>query len=381
MDCSNFSPSLVNFDEMKKMMDQIQKLQDVDGLSLKQALDRTFPKAYSGDDLPFPQEFKLSDGGSLSIHDAYMLACAASLAYEEEAIIKQWATAWKMTNTEVFNNQVNQCFVMGNDEIIVVSFRGTNAWLDEIQDAMSAPMPISLENGVHGNVHRGFYRFGVQLLCSDDFLSCITKFRDNKEKLQKIWITGHSLGGAMALLAATSIGILNDFTGLYTFGQPTSGDSVFTSSISPDQKNKFFRFVNANDPVPMVIPRVTIRDIAQDDMIDDLLYYLFKYVDLLPWVWFKDWIAAGGLAILKAFYYTMKGMLPLDYPYEHVGSRHVHLFETKNITKYCIKENEYISSPLLTIVAIKLLTYFWYAGDHSIDNYVKKLEKLSGSSK
>ena len=252
MDCSNFSPSLVNFDEMKKMMDQIQKLQDVDGLSLKQALDRTFPKAYSGDDLPFPQEFKLSEGGSLSIRDAYMLACAASLAYEEEAIIKQRATAWKMKNTEIFNNQVNQSFVMGNDKIIVVSFRGTNAWLDEIQDAMSAPMPIRLENGVHGNVHRGFYKFGVQLLCGDDFLSCIMKFRDNH---QAIWITGHSLGGAMALLAGISIGVLNDFTGLYTFGQPTSGDSVFTSCIPLKQKERFFRFVNANDPAPMVIPR------------------------------------------------------------------------------------------------------------------------------
>ncbi|MBP2143882.1 hypothetical protein J2127_001051 [Methanococcus voltae] len=72
---------------------------------------------------------------------------------------------------------------------------------------------------------------------------------------QKIYITGHSLGGAQALLSAFVCDSLKDFERITTFGQPRVGDKNFakwvTEKIQNDAKNKskYFRVVNKYDPV------------------------------------------------------------------------------------------------------------------------------------
>jgi triacylglycerol lipase len=71
-----------------------------------------------------------------------------------------------------------------------------------------------------------------------------------------IWITGHSLGGAMALLFAydclqtKALGI----TGLVTFGQPMVVDGRLAAYLNAELDGRYLRFVNGDDLVPLMVP-------------------------------------------------------------------------------------------------------------------------------
>jgi hypothetical protein len=72
----------------------------------------------------------------------------------------------------------------------------------------------------------------------------------------EVYITGHSLGGAMASLVATEL-VLKKLVStppvLYTFGQPRTGDGKFAALVTKSIP-RAYRVVNANDPVPHVPP-------------------------------------------------------------------------------------------------------------------------------
>lgn len=74
-----------------------------------------------------------------------------------------------------------------------------------------------------------------------------------------LWVTGHSLGGALASLAAVSLEYQGFYVnGLYTFGQPRVGDWKFTRQVNARMGNRMVRYVNNNDVVPMVPPQFNI---------------------------------------------------------------------------------------------------------------------------
>ncbi len=66
-----------------------------------------------------------------------------------------------------------------------------------------------------------------------------------------VFYTGHSLGGALATLAAARIAP----TALYTFGSPRVGDEDFVSSLS-HMSNSIHRVVHGDDIVTTVPPEV-----------------------------------------------------------------------------------------------------------------------------
>jgi hypothetical protein len=77
----------------------------------------------------------------------------------------------------------------------------------------------------------------------------------------RIWLTGHSLGAALATLAADRF---QDVQGLYTFGSPRVGDRQF-------QKNfqlRAYRVVNGDDIVARVPPKGIYRHVGALKFID-----------------------------------------------------------------------------------------------------------------
>ncbi|CAJ0946581.1 unnamed protein product, partial [Mesorhabditis belari] len=84
----------------------------------------------------------------------------------------------------------------------------------------------------------------------DDFLTLRQKFPD-----YQVWITGHSLGAAMATLAATYITQTGYVSGtqvkLITYGEPRNGDATYASRIN-DMLPFAYRVVHDNDIVPQV---------------------------------------------------------------------------------------------------------------------------------
>lgn len=84
--------------------------------------------------------------------------------------------------------------------------------------------------------------------------------------MPKLFITGHSLGGALGALFATRFlsneGDMEpngDRVSLVTFGQPQVGDATFADRMGQLLGNRYARVVNHNDVVPRVPTYFTDR--------------------------------------------------------------------------------------------------------------------------
>jgi triacylglycerol lipase len=144
-----------------------------------------------------------------------------------------------------------QCIVVADKEKIILAFRGTEGKLEDLITDFKA-WKHDLES--FGSIHRGFY---------DAFYSIWPKAKEKILKLrtnnQSIWVTGHSLGGALASIAAGAIYLQKELAGgllgVYTFGQPRVGDFDFAEKYDSGLKNNTYRIVHNNDVVTRVPPQ------------------------------------------------------------------------------------------------------------------------------
>ncbi|MDR6913426.1 hypothetical protein J2X66_000273 [Pseudomonas sp. 3296] len=134
-----------------------------------------------------------------------------------------------------------QVYATHHDELVLIAVRGTAGNPDVYRDLDAEQVPFK-EGG--GMVHRGFYDSAK---VAYDFA---TKYLDKFHSGQKIIVTGHSLGGAVAMILSQMLRKREGYTYdvlLYTYGAPRSGDAVFVESA---KGLKHHRTVNHNDPVP-----------------------------------------------------------------------------------------------------------------------------------
>ena len=211
--------------------------------------------------------------------NALALARAAKLAYADEPEIKQETQAWGLGKFQFFDREDTQAFVSGNDKLIVVAFRGTQP--KELQDWLT-DADFELVDGPFGKVHDGFY--GALRLVWREIKQSIKSFQDRG---QSLWFTGHSLGAALANLAAAALREDDKpVHGLYTFGQPRVGNREFERNFNADFKPRYFRFVNNND----LVTRVPLRSMTyshagsflyfdSDGKLSDDLHWWFRFLD------------------------------------------------------------------------------------------------------
>ena len=70
-----------------------------------------------------------------------------------------------------------------------------------------------------------------------------------------VWVTGHSLGGALALVAAARLKMKTGVAPLlHTYGQPAVGLNDFAERFSIELPGRLWRFVNQSDIVTRVPP-------------------------------------------------------------------------------------------------------------------------------
>ena len=153
-----------------------------------------------------------------------------------------------------------QAFVMFNHgtRTAILAFRGSEPKVDD----WAVNFDFTPDEGAGGCIHEGFWKsLGVVWT---DIINCLEDL--NPENL---WLTGHSLGGALAVLAAARLvlgehpsgeevphRLATSIRGVYTFGQPRVGDWQFASKYEDHLGTKTFRFVNNNDVVARVPPAV-----------------------------------------------------------------------------------------------------------------------------
>ncbi|MBI3450214.1 MAG: lipase family protein [Acidobacteria bacterium] len=122
----------------------------------------------------------------------------------------------------------------------VLAFRGTDGVRDWITDLDC----LRFRWSTGGNVHRGFAK-------------AVLRVWEEIETLlgpldAPLFITGHSLGAALATLAAT----LRPPRAVYNFGSPLTGDERFTELLSAV---RLYRVVNNLDIVTTIPPWIGLR--------------------------------------------------------------------------------------------------------------------------
>ncbi|MFC1675233.1 lipase family protein [Candidatus Omnitrophota bacterium] len=173
----------------------------------------------------------------------------AKLAYikfeENETKKNELIESLKKANfslNKVFDCNGTQAFLAlrEKDKMVILAFRGTEK--DSLKDIISDldARYYKDENGEKS--HKGFLK-AFQYVEEE-----VRKSLDNLTDCA-LYITGHSLGGALAMIATHSLNSDN-LAACYAFGGPRVGNSEFGDTIKPP----IYRVVNDLDPVPFLPP-------------------------------------------------------------------------------------------------------------------------------
>jgi len=155
-----------------------------------------------------------------------------------------------------YSYEDNLCKKIGNTQFILqrsdgklfISFAGT----ESLADVFLVDLKIGQSALPYGNkkskirIYKGF--LNEYLLVRHYILTEVIAFV-REERTDDVFISGHSSGGALALLAALDIDYalgLNPWC--FTFGQPKTGNLAFVRSTNA-RLTRYFRFVNGSDLV------------------------------------------------------------------------------------------------------------------------------------
>ncbi|KAI1016627.1 hypothetical protein LB504_006988 [Fusarium proliferatum] len=133
---------------------------------------------------------------------------------------------------------------------IVVSFRGSiniRNWLTNLDFGQE---DCSLVSGC--GVHSGFQRAWNEI--SSQATAAVASARKANPSF-KVISTGHSLGGAVAVLAAANLRVGGTPVDIYTYGSPRVGNAQLSSFVS-NQAGGEYRVTHADDPVPRLPPLI-----------------------------------------------------------------------------------------------------------------------------
>jgi pimeloyl-ACP methyl ester carboxylesterase len=210
----------------------------------------------------------LDASASGSARNALFLARACELAYNAEPEGPLKFRSELGLDARLISADNTQVYVAQNDQAIVVAFRGSEAptTLDGLKDWLltNANNYLILPEGQSGTefaaagvgarFHRGFLE--ALAMVWEKLLTAVDQAQKTKER--PLWITGHSLGGALALLAAWRFN--RNFISvkeIVTFGAPMIGNDAAAKAFEQQFSGKIFRYVDLEDVVPH-LPSVSL---------------------------------------------------------------------------------------------------------------------------
>ena len=189
------------------------------------------------------------DDSAFSWRTALSLATASKASYERPEYFKDVEgndelRSWGFSEFTFLDSETTQGFAARRDGVLLIAFRGTQSlgdWLGNLN--------LGRTDRPFGAVHAGFAQ------AYDYVANSVRNYvREHAAPKTKIWITGHSLGGAVAAICAAELAGGTDIAGVYTFGQPRTGDERFKSYIRRRLAGKFRRIVNDDDIVTRIPP-------------------------------------------------------------------------------------------------------------------------------
>ncbi len=141
-------------------------------------------------------------------------------------------------------------FILESKDSIVIACRGTQSDPDWIADGeiFQNAFPYSDNSGL---VHHGF--LSIYTSCRDVIMNAYLHVSHKKT----LYITGHSLGAALATLHALDATNNSSFKKIiiYTYGSPRVGNPTFARRYNQVLPTTF-RIANTDDIIPMLPPRI-----------------------------------------------------------------------------------------------------------------------------
>jgi hypothetical protein len=228
---------------------------------------------------------------------AHVLAVAAGYAYsdaETESMIMA-RMGFEANHCLKVAQSVDAMFIEStayliqsqDGSVVILAYRGTQPanlvnWLtdaDILPDQIAFPFPGSEETFA---VHAGFYRnvratryaviaalqramLGRSVLDDGTGAASLPDGGAMASPMRALYVTGHSLGGAMAALMSVMLATEPEYVdafgdvscGAYTFGQPMVGSPAFAVRCDEHEflAGNVFRYIYRRDPVPHLPPR------------------------------------------------------------------------------------------------------------------------------
>ncbi len=162
---------------------------------------------------------------------------------------------------------------------VLVAWCGTDSKLNVLSDLSFGPKRCPSELGGMGNVHGGFLE--AYYLANRKFEDKFNVLETIIKKHKPLFVCGHSLGGALALLFAA--GMKDSQPVVYTYGMPRTFTRLAVYLL---KEITHYRHANDNDTVTQVPPEVDL---------DSELY------QKLGWLGDKlgfDWLATSAIGLL-----------------------------------------------------------------------------------
>jgi len=175
--------------------------------------------------------------------NASVLAGVSAAAYTEDGG-RDWLGLRGFHVTIVDAPQTDTRAIIASDgQDCVAAFRGTQNlrdWLTDLDCAFALLRVDGAEFAVHAGFKQALESVWEELNDELRRMGCARRF----------WLTGHSLGGALALLCARCCS--GPLAGVYTFGQPRAAGGRFAARYDAVLRDRTFRVVHAADIVPRV---------------------------------------------------------------------------------------------------------------------------------
>lgn len=172
---------------------------------------------------------------------AFRCAQAAWLAYFESSDLTEECAAAGFTLLDSLKRRSHAAVVLDRDDIRIVAFRGTDGAADWWTN-----LNILFRRTPWGIAHRGFWD-ATGLFWPEVHAHVRSAIAAGR----RVWLSGHSLGGAMATIAAARLLAENEqaIDGLCTFGQPPVGGGRFRRNCDRVLGTRYMRIVNHTDSV------------------------------------------------------------------------------------------------------------------------------------
>ena len=211
-------------------------------------------------------------GTGFSARKAYWLASASVAAYAPADEARTLLTrSWHFHRFEPFEDDASGAYgyLAADEKVVVVAFRGTE--LQDFRDMLvNAQFKWSaIADGLNHRVHAGFLSSFVSLEKKVEaaLRTALTApgrgaRAGSAPPPRQLYLTGHSLGGALATVMFARLTLLRAAAGstampvpaLYTFGCPRVGDGSFSKALDSAYPERIFRVVNDVDIIPELPP-------------------------------------------------------------------------------------------------------------------------------